>query len=145
MSKAEEQRMQCRDRGDSYHVQYTVNQDDIETENLTHATVIDQRVIDEREDNECGWVAQFENEDAELVQLLVSTDEEMGWDVEQRLTGATCLQLSDMFLRVGERALQRASQRAAKDEAERRRIAELDARQGELPLDVQEAESGYAA
>jgi hypothetical protein len=80
-----------------------------------------------------GWVVQLSAEH-ELVELFVNEGVEMGWSLDHKLSAKTCEQLSDMFARIAAAARRRAHEESLKREAEARRIAEIAARQGELPL-----------
>lgn len=85
---------ECRQFDSSFHVNYTADEEGSETENQTHAKIIDSEVIAERGDAECGWVARVEDG---RVRLLVSTMEDAGWAIDQKLTARTCAQLGHLF------------------------------------------------
>ncbi|HKS27789.1 MAG TPA: hypothetical protein VJS44_08215 [Pyrinomonadaceae bacterium] len=131
VTKINEKRDGCRALQDSFHVGYTVNDEGGETEGLTHARIIDTEKIEERGDSECGWVAQIEDG---KVELLVSTDSEMGWDIHHKLTPATCAQLGDMFYKAAVLARQQeAAQMRAEAEKLQHEIEEMK-RQQALPF-----------
>lgn len=129
---------QCRALVDSFHVGYTTNEEGHETENLTHKRIINTDAIEERGDTECGWVAQLVGAQ---IQLLISGEIEEGWSVSQVITPETADQLSDMFARVAAAARERQRIEDERLEAERQSLAELDARQGSLLADDQNAAS----
>lgn len=121
----------CREFDNSFHVNYTIDDNYQETENVTHQRIVDSDKIEERGDTECGWVAQFEGT---YVQLLMSDYEENGWAIEHKLSALTCEQLSDMFARAAVVLREREVEATALLAAEERRRAEEAARQHDLPL-----------
>jgi hypothetical protein len=92
----------CREFDHSFHVNYTTRDDGVEGENLTHKRIVDPSEFEEREESEVGWVAQFDDEHPEKAWLLVSTHEESGWNIDQKLSALTCRQLSDFFARAAD-------------------------------------------
>lgn len=114
----------------SFHVDYSTDDEGLQTENLTHRKEIEDGEIEERGDSECGWVAQF---DGELVWLLVSTDSENGgWDIAHKITAETAEQLSDMFARAAKIARERIQENQQKREQEEKELAAIKASQGDL-------------
>lgn len=116
----------------SFHVEYTVSEDGSETENLTHAEIIDHEIIGERGDVPCAWIAQL---DDESIELMITDEPEMGWLLHHKITARTAEQLSDMFARIAAAVRLRIVANGLIRQAEEERIADLDARQGNLPLD----------
>jgi hypothetical protein len=124
---------ECRTFGDeSFHVDYTVNEEGHETENQTHAEIVSSDEIQERGDSECGWIARIEEG---RVRLLVTTREDDGWAIDQQLTAGTCAQLANFFFRASV-ALRLAEVAHLREEVELATLV-LDEikRQQTLPLD----------
>lgn len=99
------QELHCdlRGAGESYHVEYVLNEPDgIEMENITHSN--EPRSDDDLKDDEIeiGWVAETDS-DVGFVLLQIFEGSE-GLHTLHRLRWETCFQLADMFKLVAERA-----------------------------------------
>jgi hypothetical protein len=118
----------------SFHVNYAYSSGEVdrETENLTHSETTDSGDIEERGEFACDWITQL---DGEEIELLISNEPEAGWLLHHRISTRMAEQLSDMFARIAAAAKQRMITNGLIREAEEARIADLDSRQGELPLE----------
>lgn len=119
------------DLNPSFHVGYAKDEDDCETENLTHAETIDTQEIEEREETECAWIAQIEDEQ---IQVMLSEGTGNGWTFQHKVSIRTAEQLSSMFAQIAEVAKRRIITNALIQQAVDDRNADLDSRQGNLPL-----------
>lgn len=127
---------ECRRAGDdSFHVAYAVREtyddlnDNVETENLTHADSIDDEVLAERGDTECSWIADTGNgvrlARIGLIRLFLINEPESDFLIDQQITAETAEQLSDMF----REAASAARKTLAAYEAKKRDAVEAHAKQ----------------
>lgn len=120
---------QCRHGGSSFHVDYTINEDGHEKQNLTHAESTNSDEIAEREEEEVGWVVELDGERIGLTLIIGDESPDM---TLHSITADTAEQLADMFSKIAVRARNRIKEAQANREALEREAAEIATRQIDL-------------
>lgn len=88
----------CRESGDAFLVEYTVNQEGFETENITHLESIEDGVFEERGDTEIGWIADL---DEGKIFIQITNESDIAF---HHISLKTAEQLADMLDSIVSRA-----------------------------------------
>lgn len=123
----------CRESGSSFHVDYTIDNDEREQKNLTHVDSIDSEAIAEREEEEFGFAIESPDQEGRIVvRAGISSEGGLGFDIEHSITAETAEQLADAFAK----AAAWAREVEATLKAERQKRLEEDRIERERQVDL---------